>query len=152
MKRRSRRRRSPQVNIVPLVDVLIVLVFFFLVAVPLQKTPHVEIDLPGLQSAGQDAAQQPSLVVVITRAGELLVDGQLMEATSLSERFELAAAQSPPPVIIIHGDRGSPLEALTTALDLARLAGLKKIAVASSSVDGHSEPVISARPADPQSE
>ncbi|MGF1451678.1 MAG: ExbD/TolR family protein [Opitutales bacterium] len=117
-----RRRRSAQINIVPLIDVLVVLLFFILMTMQFRVQRLLEIEVPEVESAGQQERAQP-LVIEVDAEGQVAVAGALVAADQLRERLrELAATE--PSSILIHADKRASVESLAGVVDAIRLAGL----------------------------
>jgi biopolymer transport protein TolR len=93
---RGRGRRAPmaEINVTPLVDVMLVLLIIFMVTAPLLTT-GVAIDLPDSRAKALDQVQKP-LQIAIDKAGQIFVDDQPVADDALAARLEAVAAQPDP--------------------------------------------------------
>lgn len=133
MQLRTRRaRRRPEINIIPLIDVLVVLLFFFLVSMQFRDRSVLEIDLPEITTAGQQEVTRP-IEIAISAQGQLYLNGLLVDEDTLTQRLEvLGRAGSDRPVLIV-ADRESFLGFLTFVMDSCRKAGLTQVRIQSRS-------------------
>lgn len=122
----QRIRRKPEVNIIPLVDVLVVLIFFFLISMQFRNLTVLELTLPRVETAGQTSADR-QLEIVITAEGAFLIANQpLNEEQLINEVRTVAAAQPDTPVLLI-ADEASALRYVTRVMDICRQQGLDRI-------------------------
>lgn len=122
------KRRAVGVNIVPLVDVLIILLFFFVLTsrMPSEEEKTLNILLPTMQTAGLNELKT-DLVIGIDAQGELYLDQQAVSKEELLAGIYLAAEiQRDRPVLILADER-SHLEHLTFVMDECRKQGLEKV-------------------------
>lgn len=122
----KRQRRRPFVNIVPLVDVLIVLIFFFLLTMQFRQASVLDITPPRIESAGRSEGFAP-LVLAVTREGGYFINGRGVSPQELAGFFEAQSAQQAKPELLIAADEGVPLGAVTFVIDEARKAGLDTV-------------------------
>lgn len=134
MNLRSRRREEPEINLVPMIDVVLVLLIFFMVATSLQHRSELEIRLP--EASGKpmpgDVAQ---LEVDIDATGRYAVNGRSLEATdaaTLKKRLQIEMGGRSLP-LTISADGRTPHQAVVTALDVAGQLGIKQLAIATTS-------------------
>lgn len=116
-------RSSADLNIVPLVDVILVLLVIFIVTAPL-ITQAVKVNLPEAQSQPARTTNPP-IVVTITADGDLHWDGVLLDLTRFEARArELARLDAE---LHIEADRAVPYDAVAQALAAAARAGVTRI-------------------------
>ncbi|HET7865662.1 MAG TPA: protein TolR [Burkholderiaceae bacterium] len=128
----SRRRTINEINMVPFIDVMLVLLIIFMVSAPLM-TPGL-VDLP---SVGQ-ARQQPDKVVeVVIDAGEALRirvdgkgDGERLQLRALAARVRTLQAGSSNTPVVISADRGVKYEAVVRVMDTLQRAGIQRVGLA----------------------
>lgn len=118
-----RKRREPRIDIVPLVDVLMVLIIFFLVTMQFQNLRALNVKLPEIESAGSNLVSN-ELVITIKREGECFLNGSLVEKDSLSKVFASASQVSKSVKVLIVADEEVPLKHVTQIVDLCRLNGI----------------------------
>ena len=135
MNLRPRRREEPELNLVPMIDVVLVLLIFFMIATSLRHESKLEIRLP--ESSGQPLPSNlAQLEVDIDASGRYAVNGQWLEgrdAAALKAPLQ-AAAQGRELPLIVRADGQTPHQAVVTVLDVAGQLGLKQLAIATVNV------------------
>jgi biopolymer transport protein ExbD len=114
------------INIVPLVDVILVVLIIFMVTAPLVLKPVIDINLPK-SSSGEEAPPAP-LNVAIGKDGSIVVNGQPSSAEALSAIAAKTVSEKPDTAAILQADKTVTLETLTSVIDLIKTAGVKKVA------------------------
>ncbi|SAL75385.1 ExbD/TolR family protein [Caballeronia telluris] len=114
-----------EINMTPLVDVMLVLLIIFLVTIPAMNHA-VKIDLPHASSQPQDT--KPAHVNLAVEAdGTILWDDQKVDDTALAARIAQASKQSPQPELHLRADRKVPYERVADVMSAAQAGGLSKI-------------------------
>jgi biopolymer transport protein ExbD len=119
--------RAPQseINMIPLIDVMLVLLIIFIVAAPL-LTHAVRIDLPRADSAAVN--RQPDAIQLGIRADRsLLWNGAEIGEAELATRMRAAASRDPKPELHLQADARTPYETLARIMALASRAGISRI-------------------------
>lgn len=121
------RRQSPMadMNVVPLVDVMLVLLVIFIVTAPL-LTHAVKIDLPKASSS-VNITKPEHIEFGIRESGELFWSGEPVTLEDLPQRFAAEAAKQPQPEVHIRADRHAYYEKVAQVMALAAKAGLSRI-------------------------
>ncbi len=116
---------NAEMNVVPLVDVMLVLLVIFIVTAPL-LTHAVKIELP--RASSQVNVQKPEYVEFgIRENGDLFWNGEKVLHGDLPQRFAVAAALVPQPELHIRADRLTPYENVARVMSAASKAGLARI-------------------------
>ncbi|HUP94652.1 MAG TPA: biopolymer transporter ExbD [Burkholderiales bacterium] len=115
---------TAEINMVPLIDVMLVLLVIFIITAPL-LTHAVKIDLPKATSASNVTHENVQLA--IRANGEVFWNGQAVEASQLASRMSAAARLDPQPELHLRADRTTPYEKVAQVLSAAAKAGLIKI-------------------------
>ena len=114
-----------EINMVPLIDVMLVLLIVFMITAPL-LTHSVKIDLP--QAASQASEQKPEIVTLaIDASGQLFWNNAALAADELPARLAAAAAQTPQPELHLRADRNTRYEVIAEVMSKARSAGVQKM-------------------------
>lgn len=123
----SRRHQGPmaEINVVPLVDVMLVLLVIFIITAPL-LTNSVKIDLPKA-SSNLNITRAEHIDFSIREDGSLFWSGEKIEKASLPARFKLEASKLPQPELHIHADRMVHYELVAQVMSAAAKAGLTRI-------------------------
>lgn len=122
----KRRRRRAEINIVPLVDVLVVLIFFFLVSMQFRNLTLLNLTLPKVESAGKEQPVE-SLRIGVDVEGRFFLNGQSIEETELVEAVRQLAQMRPDVPVVIMADENSLLRKVTFIMDTCRKAGLETV-------------------------
>ncbi len=123
----GRNHQAPlaDMNVVPLVDVMLVLLVIFIVTAPL-LTHSVKIDLP-VASSSANLTKPEHIEFGIREGGDLFWNGEKLTVAELGERFAAAARQTPQPELHIRADRNARYEGVAQVMSAAAKAGLKRI-------------------------
>ena len=121
-----RRRRSPQINIVPLVDVLTVLLFFFLMTMQFKQMSSLNITVPEIETAGENEIAE-NIVIAISPEGDLFLNDRSVGLPQLREAMQLAGELTPDLPVLLIADEEVPLKRVTEVMDICRANQLNKI-------------------------
>jgi biopolymer transport protein ExbD len=123
----SRRHQGPmaEINVVPLVDVMLVLLVIFIITAPLM-TNAVKIDLPKA-SSNPNITKPDHIELGIREDGSFFWNGEQIEKSSLPERFALEAKKQPQPELHIRADRLARYELVAQVMSGAAKAGVVRI-------------------------
>jgi len=114
-----------EINMVPLIDVMLVLLVIFIITAPL-LTHAVKIDLP--RAASHPNLTRPQNIQLGLRAdGEIFWNGEAVDLAEMGARMQTAAAIDPQPEVHIRADRSTEYQRLAEVLSAAARAGLAKI-------------------------
>lgn len=119
---------EPEINMAPLIDMVFILLIFFLVTTTFVRETGVEVDRPQAQTATR--REQAGLLVGITASGEVYIEGRRVDMRSVRGLVERFLAETPEGGVVVVADKASPAGRVIEALDQARLAGADKVAVA----------------------
>ena len=114
-----------EINMTPLVDVMLVLLIIFIITVPVMKHA-VNIDLPRASNE-QQVVKPETLRLSVDAQGSYYVNETKIADEELAPRLQAAAAQSPQPDLHIRGDKAVRYERVAQAMAAAQQAGLRKI-------------------------
>ncbi|WPJ94947.1 biopolymer transporter ExbD [Coraliomargarita algicola] len=121
-----RRRRQPVINIVPLVDVLTVLLFFFLVTMQFKQVSSLNITVPKIETAGENEIQE-QIVIALSPEGEFYLNDRPVDKPALEAAMKLAGELTPDMPILLVADEEVPLRYVTEVMDVCRSHQLNKI-------------------------
>jgi biopolymer transport protein ExbD len=115
------------INVTPFVDVALVLLVIFMITAPVLLKDALQIELPKATSA--EAKVSMTLGVVVTKAGQILLDGQPMMPDRLAEAVKKALAADPNAQAILSADTDARHGDVVRAIDLVKGAGISRFAV-----------------------
>ena len=113
-----------EINMTPLVDVMLVLLIIFIITVPVMK--HAVIDLPRASNEALNVKPETVRLSVDAAGGYFINDAPIADE-ALAPRLREAAAQNPQPELHIRGDKSVRYERVAQAMATAQQAGLRKI-------------------------
>ncbi|HYW57748.1 MAG TPA: biopolymer transporter ExbD [Polaromonas sp.] len=114
-----------EINMTPLVDVMLVLLIIFIITVPVMKH-SVNIDLPRASNEAQNIKPE-TIRLTVDAQGVYYFNETKVEDADLPSRLQAAAAQTPQPELHIRGDKAVRYEKVAQAMAAAQQAGLRKI-------------------------
>jgi biopolymer transport protein ExbD len=114
-----------EINVIPLVDIMLVLLVIFIITAPL-LTHAVKIDLPKAES-NPNIMKVDNVQLAIKEDGQVFWNGELLDRPALIERMRATGALAPVPEVHIHADRNARYEAIAEVMSEAAKAGLSKI-------------------------
>ena len=125
----TRKRRAPSIIIVSLIDILAILLIFFIVTTTFRKNqPQLQINLPESKSAEQAPAEKDEPVVLsVKNADEISLDGKPVTLDLLADALKTVRAQAPARPIAMQADREAPFGVVVKVLDALKDAGIKNI-------------------------
>ncbi len=116
------------INITPLVDVLFILIIFFVVTSTFIEQPGVKLELPKATTARPEKVEKA--VLTITRDQKLFFKGEAISLEALPERIQQAMAQSADHSLIINADEHVEHGFVIQVMDIARQNGVQKVVIA----------------------
>ena len=125
MQNNGRQPPMSDINVVPLVDVMLVLLIIFIITAPL-LTHSVKIDLPKAES-NPNAMQSEHVELAIRSDGSLFWNGESVIFENLASRFHDTALQSPATELHIRADKLTHYEHVAKIMSIAAKEGVKKI-------------------------
>ena len=130
--RGSRSREDPEINFIPLIDVLLVILIFLMVTTTYQRVAELQITLP--EADAEQMKQRPKEVNVgIDAQGRYVIDRTVFNFTSvgaLADALKRAAGDAKDPVVVINADANATHQSVIHVMEAARAAGLIHITFA----------------------
>lgn len=129
---RGRGREEPEINLVPMIDVLLVIIIFLMLTTTYSKFSGLEINLPTADSSKQ--AEQPNEVdVAVTSNGQILINKLPLAASNvaaIADGLKRAAGGRADPVIVINADAKATHQSVVDVMQAAQTAGYPHISFA----------------------
>ena len=122
----KRRQRKLYVNIVPLVDVLTVLLFFFIVTMQFKQFKVLNITMPEIKTAGINQIDE-QILIAIDESGGLFYNGVSVSNKQLNEALIATSKMKADLSILIMADEATELKVITEVMDLCRTNQFNKI-------------------------
>ena len=116
-----------QINVTPMVDVMLVLLVIFMVTAPL-LTVGVPLDLPKTK-ASAITEPKPPVILSLNRAGEVFIGDERIDPSTLEGRLTGLAAEDPTRIVYVRGDQTISYAQLMDALGMVNRAGFAKVSL-----------------------
>lgn len=124
----KRRRLIAEMNLIPLIDVSLILVIIFMVLTPILVHHQLTVKLPHAVS-GESAPSGSAVTVQITRSGVVTVEGAAVRWDKLEQELTLRLPKSAGKTLLVQADRSVPVEKVVAVLDIAKRLGVGKLGV-----------------------
>lgn len=131
MKFKRQIKVEDQVNLTPLIDVVFLLLIFFMVSTTFTRETHLEVNLPTAEGE-QSAQQKSSIEVVVDAQGQYAVNGEVLvntEINTLERAIEKISKGEREIPFIITGDADSSYQAIVSVMDLAGRMGFANLSM-----------------------
>lgn len=115
------------INVVPLVDIILVVLIIFMVTAPMFMKPTINVNLP--QAASGESSTPSQLNVTITQVGALVLNGKPANEEDLRLASAEQALSNPDVQAIIAADRDVPHGRVVSIIDIVKSAGVKRFAI-----------------------
>jgi biopolymer transport protein ExbD len=130
--RRNVHRDEPEINFIPLIDVLLVILIFLMITTTYQRVAELSITLP--EADADQAKQRPREINVgIDAQGRYVIDRTVFNFTTvgfLADMLRKSAGEAKEPVVIINADANATHQSVIHVMEAARAAGLTHITFA----------------------
>ncbi|CAN1517046.1 ExbD Biopolymer transport protein [Burkholderiaceae bacterium] len=129
---RTASRDEPDINLIPFIDILLVVVIFLVMTTTYSQFTELSINLPQAQAnAPKDKPQ--SVTVAVGRDGRYMVNDQVLPSTqvaALTQALKVAAGSQANTIVVINADAAASHQSVIAVMDAARRAGLGQLAFA----------------------
>ena len=117
-----------EINITPMLDVVFIMLIFFIVTASFIKESGIEVDRPSAVTAV--VKEKGNLLVAITAGGEIWIDRRRVDPRAVRANIERLHAENPKGAVVIQADNKSNTETVAAVLDAAREAGVYDVSLA----------------------
>jgi len=125
----NKKRRRVAINITSLIDVVLLLLIFFMVSTNFIEQPGMKLDLPDSETASSSAGND--LEVIIQPDGDIFFNGNAITIEDLRAQFEKLAGESSDQSLLLKADKSVTHGTVMEVMDIARINGIQKIIIAS---------------------
>jgi biopolymer transport protein ExbD len=129
---RKQRAEEPEINLIPFIDVLLVVLIFLMLSTTYSKFTELQINLPTAE-ADKPRERPAEIIVSVASDGRYAVNGKALDGRSvelLGSELRIAASALKDPVVIVSADATAAHQAVINVLDAARRAGLARLTFA----------------------
>jgi biopolymer transport protein ExbD len=123
---------DPEINLIPMIDVLLVIIIFLMLTTTYARYAELKINLP-TADAEKKLERANEIDVVVTAGGQYVVQRrpvQARDANGLAEELRRAAAGVRQPIVVISGDSNASYQSAIRIMDAARRAGIGQVVFA----------------------
>lgn len=125
---RRQRRKPAELNMSPLIDMIFILLIFFVVTTSFVRESGVDVQRPVAQTA--ETKDSTNIVIAITADNLVVVESKPIDVRSVQSYMERFLMQNPNGSVVLAADRNSRSGLVIQVLDSCRLAGVKNLSVA----------------------
>ena len=130
----SGQKSEPEINLVPLIDVMLVIIIFLMLTTTFNKTAGLEISLPTADVDGKQQAISEEIIVAVTASGDVTVNGRAVSGKNVENIASVLAsarpAKGPEPVVVINADAQAPHQNVINVMQASQHAGLARVTFA----------------------
>ena len=133
MNLQSRSKEEPEVNLTSLIDVVLLLLVFFMVSTSFVRETEISLRLPQAQTQTEPVIEAESLEIVVTESGGYLINGRALvnsERSTLRTAIERSVGESRDLPVLVRADAQATHQAVVTAMDVAGQLGFVQISIA----------------------
>ena len=126
--RRKRSREESNLDLTPMLDIVFIMLIFFIVTTSFIKESGIEVNRPNAETAERD--QKGNILVAISENNEIFIDRRKVDLRAIRPNIIRLKAENPEGSVIIQADKASQTGLLVEAMDQIRLAGVQEISIA----------------------
>lgn len=127
-KRRFGAEEEADINLTPMLDVVFIMLIFFIVTASFVKESGIDVSRPDAATA--EVKERGNILVAITRDGQVWIDKRPVDIRAVRANIERLHAENPQGSVVIQADRDSKNGLLVQVMDAARAAGVYEISIA----------------------
>jgi len=134
----DKRRDEPRIDLTPLIDVVFILLLFFMVTTTFNRQSELKVDLPEASARAEQQEKRP-VRLVIDANGHYFINGREVVNTrgeTLIAALREAVGDDPEQAVILQADAKTPHQAVVTAMDAAARLGITRLSIATSLSEG----------------
>jgi len=124
----SSQEEESEINITPMLDVVFIMLIFFIVTASFVKEAGIEVNRPDAQTA--ELKEKANILIAITANNQIFVDRRRVDPRAVRANIERLHAENPQGTVVIQADKESKTETLIQVMDASRQAGVFDVAIA----------------------
>ena len=128
MRRKSRAHDEAEINITPMLDIVFIMLIFFIVTTSFVKEKGLEVSRPSNSPPKEIKKNKGPILVKIDANGNITMKGRMLEAKAVQANLEREKAEKPDSPLIIAAHPDADTDALVTILDAAEAVGVARVA------------------------
>ena len=123
------REEESEINLTPMLDVVFIMLIFFIVTANFIKEPGLEINRPDSETA--EITENAAILIAIGPAGEIYMDGRRIDVRQVKANVIRLMAENPQGAVVMQADKKATAEKIISVMDEVREAGVIDISIAS---------------------
>ena len=127
-RRHSHKSDEVEINIPPMLDVVFIMLIFFIVTTSFIKETGIDVNRPSADTA--EKKERGNILIAINANGDIWMNKRKIDIRSVRANVERAHAENPEGSVVIVADRESKTDTLIQVMDQARLAGVQNVSIA----------------------
>ena len=132
MRRRPQLEDDTGINITPMLDIVFIMLIFFIVTTSFVREKGLEVSRPSTTPPREVKRDEGPIVVRIDGASFIILQGRILEPAAVVANLERARAERPQAPLIVAAHPEADTDALVAVLDAARIVGIEPVSVATS--------------------
>ena len=128
IRRRRNKREESTLDLTPMLDIVFIMLIFFIVTTSFIKESGIEVNRPNAETAERD--QKGNILVAISENNEIFIDRRKVDLRAIRPNIIRLKAENPEGSVIIQADKASQTGLLVEAMGQIRLAGVQEISIA----------------------
>ncbi len=125
---------SAEVNLTPLIDMVFILLIFFIVTSSFVKESGIEVNRPNAQTA--ERQERGNIIIAANQKGEVWIDKRKVDVHTVRAHIERLRAENPEGSVVILADEKSQTGLMVQIMDQVRLAGVTNVSIAATTTTG----------------
>jgi len=132
-RRRTREQEEADLDITPMLDVVFIMLIFFIVTASFVKEAGIDVNRPDASTA--EVKEKGNILVAITDSNQVWIDRRQVDVRSVRANIERLRAENPEGSVVIQADKNSKNGLLVKVMDAARLAGVENVSLAATQTE-----------------
>ena len=128
MARRKRPEEKEEINMTPMLDVVFIMLIFFIVTASFVKEAGIDVNRP--EAATAVKKERANILVAISDKGEIWINKRRIDERAVQANIERLHAENPQGTVVIQADKKATTEVLIKVMDAARAAGVFDVSIA----------------------
>ncbi len=126
--RSSTEENSSEIDLTPMLDVVFIMLIFFIVTASFIKEAGIEVNRP--EASTQTKVENVNILIAVNATNEIYMDGRRIDRRSVRSVIERMHAENPKGAVVIQADKKSNTETVASVIDSARAAGVYDVSLA----------------------
>ncbi len=132
-RRRTREQEESEIDITPMLDVVFIMLIFFIVTASFVKEAGIDVNRPDASTA--EVKERGNILVAITDTNQVWIDRRQVDVRSVRANIERLRAENPEGAVVIQADKNSKNGLLVKVMDAARQAGVENVSLAATQTE-----------------